>query len=162
MSHFDNLEQALENLTKRGAFFTTTNGKEVNTMTITWGYVGYCFNKPYFIAMIRPQRHTFSLLKDADSFTVSIPFSEEFKKALSVCGTTTGKEVNKETLANIKFIDSKEVDAPVVSGCDKYYECSLKFVEEVKKETFPTFLKEMYYKNDDFHYLFFGEIVESY
>ena len=54
MKFYENLSVAMENLTKRGAFLTVKEGGKVNTMTISWGYVGFSWNKPFFVAMVRP------------------------------------------------------------------------------------------------------------
>ena len=50
MNFYENLEDAMKNL--------TTRVQGVNTMTISWGYIGFSWNKPYFVAMVRPQRYT--------------------------------------------------------------------------------------------------------
>ena len=55
MNFYENLEDAMKNLTTRGAFLTVKNNQGVNTMTISWGYIGFSWNKPYFVAMVRPQ-----------------------------------------------------------------------------------------------------------
>ena len=63
MNFYENLEDAMKNLTTRGAFLTVKNNQGVNTMTISWGYIGFSWNKPYFVAMVRPQRYTYEFLK---------------------------------------------------------------------------------------------------
>ena len=40
MNFYENLEDAMKNLTTRGAFLTVKNNQGVNTMTISWGYIG--------------------------------------------------------------------------------------------------------------------------
>ncbi len=161
MKYFENLETALENLTKRGAFLTTTSEDKTNTMTVSWGYVGYAWNRPIFIVKVRPQRYTLELLQKSDSFTISIPYSDDFKKALGVCGSKSGRDVNKEELANIKFINSKNVTSKVVENCDKYYECKITHIDKISSQNATDEIKG-FYKQDDYHYLFYGEIVETY
>ena len=43
----------------RGGVFLNVGGEQPNTMTIGWGWIGYCWKKPVFVAVVRPQRHTF-------------------------------------------------------------------------------------------------------
>ena len=103
MNFYENLEDAMKNLTTRGAFLTVKNNQGVNTMTISWGYIGFSWNKPYFVAMVRPQRYTYEFLKTAKDYTISIPYSDGMKKALTICGTKSGKDIDKAKEANIKF-----------------------------------------------------------
>ena len=68
MNFYENLEDAMKNLTTRGAFLTVKNNQGVNTMTISWGYIGFSWNKPYFVAMVRPQRYTYEMRRDMGSY----------------------------------------------------------------------------------------------
>lgn len=161
MNFYENLGTAMENLTKRGAFLTVKSDKGINTMTISWGYVGYSWNKPFFVAMVRPQRYTFDFIKEAKDYTISIPYSDEMKEALMICGTKSGRDIDKEKEANIKFIESKTVESPIVGNCNMYYECNITYVDRISKEKFPEELKKNY-ENDDYHYIYYGEIVDVY
>lgn len=161
MEFYKNLEIAMKNLTESGAFLTVKGEEKVNTMTISWGYVGFSWGKPYFVAMVRPQRYTHEVMKKGDSYTISIPYKEEMKNALMICGTKSGREIDKEEVAKIKFISSKVVDAPIVDNCNMYYECKIKYVDILDKVKFPEELKHLY-EADDYHYMYYGEIVECY
>ena len=110
MKFYENLEDAMKHLTTRGAFLTVKDDTGVNTMTIAWGYIGYSWNKPFFVAMVRPQRYTFEFLKTAKDYTISIPFSDDMKEALTICGTKSGKDIDKEKEANINQILAKAVE----------------------------------------------------
>lgn len=162
MGHFQNLEVALDNLTSRGAFFTTSNGDVSNTMTISWGFVGFSWKKPVFIALIRPQRYTYEIMQNADSFTISIPYTDDFKNALAICGSKSGRDINKESEANIKFVDSKSVISPVIENCNKYYECKIVNIEKFTDSNFKQQILKECYPLDDLHYVYYGEIVNSY
>lgn len=48
-----NLEEAMEHLYKKGAFLTGSIDDKVNTMTISWGNIGFQWRKPVFIALVR-------------------------------------------------------------------------------------------------------------
>lgn len=161
MNCFDNLDLAMKNLIKRGAFLTAKGDLGVNTMTIAWGYIGFSWNKPYFVAMVRPQRYTYEVLKSAEDFTVSIPYSDNMKNALTICGTKSGRDINKEKEANISFISSNIVSSPVVKDCNMYYECKITYIDKIDKDKFPNELKKNY-PLDDYHFLYYGEIVDCY
>ncbi len=161
MSYFDEIDLALDNLIS-GAFFTTKSGEKVNTMTVSWGFIGFAFRKPFFIAMVRPSRYSFEILQNADSFTISIPFEGNMKKALQVCGTLSGRDSDKELEAKINFVDSRSVTSPIIDDCDRYFECSISHMVKTDDLDFNEKLKESFYKSEDYHYLVFGEIKESY
>jgi flavin reductase (DIM6/NTAB) family NADH-FMN oxidoreductase RutF len=161
MKFYEDLEAALSNLSDKGAFLTVKSGGRENTMTISWGYVGFSWGKPYFITLVRPQRFTHDLLETADSFTISIPYNGKKSKELAICGTKSGRDCDKAALAGIEYLPGLRVATPVVAGCDLYYECKLEYVDTVHTEKLPPDVARACY-NGDTHDLYFGEIVETY
>ena len=73
MDFNEKLNLSMEYLHKQGAFLTAKVDDKVNTMTISWGSVGFMWGKPVFMALIRPQRYTNEFIEKSNSFTVSIP-----------------------------------------------------------------------------------------
>jgi flavin reductase (DIM6/NTAB) family NADH-FMN oxidoreductase RutF len=158
MAFYDNLDEVMKHFSKKGGFLTARNGDKVNTMTISWGFVGFVWGKPHFICFVRPQRHTFGIIERADSFTVSVPLGD-MEKELDICGTKSGRDIDKSAVVN--FVPAKSVDSPVVEGCGKYYECRINYKDALHGEGLPDFIKTGMYK-DDFHHVYYGEIVEAY
>lgn len=154
-----NLEKVMSKLIK-GAFLTVKSGKKVNTMTIGWGYIGIMWQKPFFIAMVRPQRYTNELLSKSDNFTVSVPLTNELNKELGICGTKSGRDIAKNEIVN--FIDSKSVESPIVEGNSMHYECRIKYVQKTNGKDFPKDIRDKMYPEEDYHFLYFGEIIEAY
>ncbi|MCL2016497.1 MAG: flavin reductase [Defluviitaleaceae bacterium] len=154
------LEKGMQNLSSTGGFLTVKNTENtVNTMTISWGFVGFMWTKPHFITVVRPQRYTKDVLDvSADSFTISIPFDGKLKEELSICGTKSGRDIAKNEI--VTFIDAKTVASPIIQGCDLYYECKINLTQQLEGSLMPPFVRQFYEK--DFHYLYFGEIVECY
>ena len=154
-----NMEKTMKKL-KNGAFLSVRSGTKVNTMTIGWGYIGIMWNKPYFMVLVRPQRYTNELLEDAEDFTISIPFGSEMNKELGVCGTKSGRDIDKSEI--VEFIPSEITKSPVIKGCDMYYECKIRFKQLMDGDEFPEDVKSTNYPLKDYHYMYFGEIVECY
>ena len=154
-----NLEKTMSKL-KRGAFLSVRSGTKVNTMTIGWGYAGIMWNKPYFMILVRPQRYTNELLEKGTDFSISIPFGDNLNKELGICGTKSGRDTDKSE--TVEFIPSKTIKSPVIKGCDMYYECKINFKQLMNGEEFPNDIKETAYPLKDYHYMYFGEIVECY
>ena len=154
-----NMEKTMGRL-KNGAFLSVRSGTKVNTMTIGWGYIGIMWNKPYFMVLVRPQRYTNELLGEAEDFTVSIHFGSDLNKELGICGTKSGRDIDKSE--TVEFIPSKVTKSPVIKGCDMYYECKIKFKQLMNGDEFPEDVKSVSYPLKDYHYMYFGEIVECY
>lgn len=159
MKFYEDMENALKNLTERGAFLTVKDRDgRVNTMTISWGYIGLSWAKPHFITLVRPQRFTHDLIENADSFTISIPYDGKLKEALAVCGSKSGRDIDKEAETGISFVPGQAVDSPVVGGCDIYYECKISYSDPLEVDKLADELSGRNY-NGDRHDFYYGEIV---
>lgn len=53
----------------------------VNTMTISWGGLGYLWNQPVAFLFVRPQRYTYEFVESADGFSLCF-FPEKYRKEL--------------------------------------------------------------------------------
>ena len=159
MMWFEKLDVAMEHFTRHGGFLTAKDSRgRVNTMTLAWGFAGYLWNAPQFIAAVRPQRFTYEILKNADSFTISVPFGNLLEE-LIICGKQSGRDIDKSRV--VTFADARAVASPVVAGCDFYYECKINYVDALNAEKIPKIVSQKHY-NGDFHEFFMGEIVAAY
>ncbi|HSO10078.1 MAG TPA: flavin reductase, partial [Desulfoprunum sp.] len=93
-NYLDRTDQLFD-LIKRGAFLTVRAGDAVNTMTIGWATIGWIWQKPILMVAVRDSRHTFTLLETTDNFTVTVPTGSESAKALTLCGTKSGRDIDK-------------------------------------------------------------------
>lgn len=118
-------KQTLEQLSGKGVFFTVKSGERINTMTIGWGSLSQYWGEEIFIAPIRPSRYTFELLKGTDEFTVSVPAQGQMEDALKICGSRSGRDLDKLTAAGLSLKAAKEIATPVIDGCNIYYECKI-------------------------------------
>ena len=116
-------QKTLEQLSRTGAFFTVKNGEKTNTMTIGWGSLSQYWGDEVFIAPIRLSRYSHELLQNTDEFTISIPIDESFDEALKICGSVSGKNIDKFDAANIKTKPSENISTPLIDGCGIFYEC---------------------------------------
>ena len=159
----ENLEETFDSFYTKGAFLTVGDKNKANTMVISWGTVGFMWRKPMFVAMVRESRYSNEFLEVGKSYTVSIPFGDSMKEALKICGTKFGRDIDKEKEANIKFIPSKTVDAPIIEGCDKYYECKIVFKQEMDLSNMPEDMVNTFYKEGETkHIFYYGEILTQY
>lgn len=142
--------------------FLTVGGKRPNTMTISWGWQGYAWGFPQLVVMVRPQRFTHDRIVEAREFTVSVPLPGSMEKELTFAGTKSGRDVDKFKGFGLTAVPGLKVAAPVVEECALHFECVVKHSLKLEKSgMFPAVAAEVYPK-DDFHTLFFGEVVACY
>ena len=79
---------------KQWMLITAGNESGYNTMTASWGGAGVMWGKPSVTAYIRPQRYTKEFVDREETFTLSF-YGEEYRKALNLFGTVSGKDRDK-------------------------------------------------------------------
>ncbi|MBM7557568.1 flavin reductase family protein [Halanaerobacter jeridensis] len=153
-------EEALDAIADSGAFLTVKTEDDLNTMTIGWGSISYMWGKPVFIAMVRDSRYTYELLETTNQFTVSIPFADAMKEELAFCGSKSGREHDKFSECDLNTTKAKEIESPLINGCDVHYECKLRFKQKMDPDNLDPALDEEWYSSDEgYHMFYFGEIV---
>lgn len=153
--------EALKQIEK-GAFLTVKHKDEINTMTIGWGSISYIWGMPIFMVAVRYSRHTYRLIDRAKEFTVSIPLSNDLRKALGYCGTKSGRDVNKFEECNLTAVDGQKISTPIIGECELHYECQVVYQQAMEPATLDEGIKDKFYPTDDYHVLYFGKIVDSY
>ena len=68
---------------------TAGNRESCNTMTASWGLIGFIWGRPVAQFVIRPQRYTREFVDREERATLSF-FSPEYRAALEYCGSRTG------------------------------------------------------------------------
>lgn len=87
-------ENAFDLIGKEWMLVTAGTEDKFNTMTASWGGVGILWNKPVAFLFIRPERYTHGFLEENERVTLSF-YGEEYRKALQICGTKSGRDTNK-------------------------------------------------------------------
>jgi len=143
-----------------GAFLTVAAKRQANVMTIGWALVGILWGKPVMMVAVRNSRHTFDLIEEADSFTVSAP-TKGLKKELELCGTMSGRAVDKFKECRLASRKAQKVSSPVLDIAGYHYECRRLYKSALDPKMMDKALDELYPKKD-YHTLYFGEIVACY
>ena len=79
---------------------TAGNPAHFNTMTASWGGLGFLWNRPVAFVFIRPQRYTFQFAEENSGLTLSF-FGEEYRDALKICGSRSGRDTDKVAEAGL-------------------------------------------------------------
>lgn len=156
----ENLEKNMEILSE-GAFLTTKTGNKVNSMAIAWGSIGFIWGKPIFMVMVRPQRYTYGIIEKTKEFTVTIPY-KDMGKEIAFLGSTSGKDMNKLAEINISTVDSELINTPILKVEGMHFECKVVYKTTMSDENLDETINKSKYPLEDYHTLYFGEIVSSY
>lgn len=137
---------------------TAGTQEKFNTMTASWGALGHLWNKPVAFCFVRPQRYTFEFTEAQDYFTLCF-FDEQYREALQICGTLSGRDVNKVEKAGLtpRILESGNVafeEARLIIECRKIY-ADFFGVEKFTAGEIPSRI----YPTNDFHKMYIGEIL---
>lgn len=139
------------------ALLTAGKSDDFNTMTVSWGGIGELWNKDVCFVFVRPQRYTYEFMEKNDYFSLSF-FGGDYKKELGICGSKSGRDIDKIEETGFSPIDLGEAvgfeQAKVNVVLKKLAYQDMKpdgFIDE-------TIMKN--YANNDFHRAYVGEIVK--
>lgn len=137
---------------------TAGDENKYNTMTASWGGMGVLWGKNVITTYIRPQRYTKEFVDANDTFTVSF-YGPQYKEALNICGTLSGRDCDKVKKAGLTpcFIDGTTAfhEAELIFVCKKLYEDHMPPENFIAKEN-----DAKWYPNKDYHTMYISEVVK--
>ncbi len=127
-----------------------------NMMTASWGFMGEMWGADSVVIAVRPQRYTMEFLEKNDTFALS--FYGDNKVIHKVCGSESGRDVNKTEKTGLTPIFEEGTvyfeEANKVIICKKQYVSRLdpdKFIDKEPLKWYPT---------EDYHYMIIGKIIK--
>ena len=100
------------------------SGKQ-NILTLGWGQVGPSYqNNPIFIIAVAPPRYSWRFLENVPEFVIAIP-DDNLRAAVNLCGTKSGRELDKFKAAGLTPIPSVHVRPPSIAECNINVECRI-------------------------------------
>ncbi len=157
----DTMALTTQRLTLGGAFLSV-GSPTPNVMTIGWGSIGFFWNRPVFLAVVRPSRHTHDILLQTGCFTVSVPTARDLKAELAFAGTASGRDVDKFSGHGLTAVPAQKVAAPIVKECGLHFECQVHLVQAMTEDRMSPAVLRAAYPHGDLHTMFFGEILACY
>ncbi len=149
---------AFSTIDDRWMLITAGTADHCNTMTASWGGVGILWGMPMATVYIRPQRYTKEFVDGQEYFTLSF-FSEDYRKQLALCGSKSGRDIDKVKECGFT-VAAGEGGAPYFEEADMVFVCRKRMVMPMDETAIPAEVKEKNYKGD-YHYMYWGEIVEA-
>lgn len=129
-----------------------------NAMTVAWGGMGIMWGRPVVQVVVRPTRYTFGFMNDYDTFTLTA-FPNEYKKALGLLGTKSGRDGDKITASGLTVAASQVVAAPTFAEAQLSIECKKIYWQDMDPANFLDPRIEEAYDNGDYHRFYLGEMV---
>lgn len=105
-----------------------TEGRS-NIITIAWtGTV--CTNPPMLYISVRPERHSYRMLKETGEFVVNMT-TKKLAKAADYCGVRSGRDVDKWKETGLTPGKAQAVNVPLIAESPVNIECRVKEVLEL-------------------------------
>ena len=149
-------DETLEKLKGQGVILMA--GDPPNPMTIGWGTIGFIWGKLIFTVLVRPSRFTYSRMESSCEFTVNL-LPDAFSRHLSLCGTKSGRDVDKIAECGFTLEQGIHVTTPFIRESFIHFECRIIHKHDLLPETLDKGIIKKYYPMGDFHRVFYGEIV---
>lgn len=153
-------ENVIKLISKDWMLITAGSPDDYNTMTASWGAMGFMWNKPVALCYVRPQRYTYEYMEKNDTYTLTF-FPDGYRQALNLCGSRSGRDIDKAKQAGltVSAVDGSVcfAEAKLVLVCKKLYH------DDMKADAFDE--KQIIahdYPAADFHRIYIGEIVAAY
>lgn len=142
------------------ALLTTEKDGHLNTMTIGWGEIGCLFGKAVATVFVRPSRHTYNLIDNADSYSITF-FPQEFKEKLTYCGKISGRDENK--IEKCGFTVAYQDGVPYFEEASTVVICKAMYKQDLNPDNFEAAYKKQimdrFFPSGDFHRIYTGEIT---
>lgn len=139
------------------ALLTAGKSDDFNTMTVSWGGIGELWNKDVCFVFVRPQRYTYEFMEKNDYFSLSF-FGGDYKKELGICGSKSGRDIDKIEETGFSPIDLGEATGFEQAKVNVVLK-KLAY-QDMKPDGFVDESIMNNYASNDFHRVYVGEIVK--
>ncbi len=100
-----------------------------NIITIAWTGI-LNSNPPKTYISVRPQRHSFEIIKNTKEFVINLTPASLVKEA-DYCGIYTGAKVDKFKKCNFTKAEASTVGCPLIEECPMNLECKVTDIVEL-------------------------------
>lgn len=167
---FDYAEHIAKALSR--GILLNTNGDKFNSMVIGWGHLGVVWSLPTFVVYVRQGRYTRAQLDDTREFTISVPLEGPSAEINRVCGSLSGRDVDKVREAGLTLEEPATIRTPGIREYPLTLECKVLYAQKQDLEEIPERIRSRMYPQDvdgtypmsnrDAHTAYIGQIVDAY
>lgn len=150
-------ENAIELISSKWGLVTAGDENAFNTMTVSWGSIGELWGKDCVTIYIRPQRYTEEFLNTNDHFTLSFYPLDKKQAIHGVCGSKSGRDVNKAELCSLTPVFDES--APYFKEAELVLVCKKMAKSKFDPDSFiDSEIEGKWYPQKDFHFIYYAEI----
>lgn len=157
-------ENFFNTIGKEWMLVTAGQKESFNTMTASWGGIGWLWNRPVAFIFIRPERYTYQFIEKNDRLTLSfLGFEAPERNIYNFCGTKSGREVNKIEATGLKPIITENENV-TFEQARLTLECRKLYVSDMKAESFleKSILEKWYGEtHGNLHRIYIAEITAA-
>jgi len=122
-------ENAFDLIGKEWMLVTAGTKKKFNTMTASWGGIGWLWNRPVAFVFVRPERYTHEFVEREARLTLSF-YGEEYRDALKLCGSKSGRDTDKVAATGLTPCELESgamtfAEARLTLDCRKLFKASM-------------------------------------
>ncbi len=136
---------------------TAGNLESYNTMTASWGGVGFLWNKSVCHVYVRHSRYTKDFIERDGYLTLSF-FDEKYREALAFCGKVSGRDYDKAKECNLTPIAVG--DSVAFSDARLIISAKVLYKQDMTEDCFIDKELLSFYKDGDMHRIYTCEIED--
>ena len=96
-----------------------------NVLTLGWGLIGRSYHgRPILAIAVTPQRFSWHSLEQIPEFVIAVP-DDSLKEQVALCGTESGRDLDKFSVAGLTAVPSVHVRPPSIRECPINVECRI-------------------------------------
>jgi flavin reductase (DIM6/NTAB) family NADH-FMN oxidoreductase RutF len=96
-----------------------------NVLTLGWGLIGPSYHgHPVFAIAVAPPRYSWRFLEEIPEFVIAVP-DDARRAAADLCGTRSGRDIDKFHAAQLTRVPSRHVQPPSIAECPINVECRI-------------------------------------
>ena len=137
----------------------TQNG--FNTMTASWGALGFLWNRPTATCYIRPNRYTFEFMEKNDVYSLCF-FDEAYRPALTLLGRKSGRDSDKIKESGLTPVCDSETGAMYFEEAQEVLFLKKLYYSDLDTGTFldDALHAANYNETNPYHRMYIGEILK--
>lgn len=138
---------------------TSVKDGKVNTMTASWGGLGYIWDKHCVFIFVRESRYTKECLDESGVFSLSFLDQENFHREMKYLGSVSGR--NEDKISGARLHVGFDENAPYIDEAGDVLLCRVMYHQPFEETgfVFPQTVQQ-FYQEGDYHTMYVAEIVK--
>ncbi len=125
LDFWQSVPQILDRMRSGGVLCTVVdNAGTPNVLTLGWGLLGHHYHsRPIVVIAVSPPRYSWRFLEETGEFVIAVPDDSQ-RAAADLCGTRSGRDLDKFEASGLTRVASAHVRAPSIREFAINVECA--------------------------------------